>query len=198
MNCQRVLGALAVIGFTSAVTVGCEAHAEATGTAEAQAPVAFVEAPTLVAVDSGVWVVRDSDRPVYFVEDSYWVYREGVWYRSRSYDSGWIVVEARIVPTVIVSRNHAQYVHYHGEATAQTRIAPRGGEAITSGEAHRENVREHEHEHEHEIAHPHEDGPPPGAVKKEEKKEEREEKKIEKREDRREDRRDDRHDEHRH
>ena len=114
-------------------SVGCVAHAQATGYAEADAPVTpetdapvtFTETPTLVTVDPDVWVVRDSDVPVYYVDNYYWVYRANVWHRSRSYDGGWARVEASVVPRTIVSRNHGAYVHYRGGANAPTRPAPR-------------------------------------------------------------------------
>jgi hypothetical protein len=123
---SQLFGVIALVGATAGLGVGCAAQAQVSGSAEADAPVVFVGAPSLVEVDSNVWVVRDSDQPTYYVDDYYWVYREGVWYRSRAYDGGWIVVEVSIVPASIVTRRHAMYVHYHGDATAHVRSAPRG------------------------------------------------------------------------
>src|SRR5262249_54278386 len=80
---------------------------------------------TLVEIDADVWVVRDADYPVYYVENSYWVYRDDVWWRSSAYDHGWAKVEVHVVPTVIVRRDHRAFVHYHGAPTARTRPAPR-------------------------------------------------------------------------
>jgi hypothetical protein len=128
MKSRQVIGAIALVVGTSALSAGCVAHAEAGGGVEAQAPVVFVGTPTLVAIDDGIWVVRDSDYPVYYVDDDYWVYRDNVWYRSHTYDGGWLVVEVSVVPGLIVHRNHTMYVHYHGAATAQTRLATRPGE----------------------------------------------------------------------
>jgi hypothetical protein len=134
MNRQKLIGLLAIVGATTALGTGCVAHAQASGSAEAEAPVVFVGTPTLVAIDGGIWVVRDSDRAVYYVDDQYWVIRDGTWYRSRSYESGWTVVEVTVVPQSIVKRDHTTYVHYKGEATAQTKPAPRGTE-VTSAQA---------------------------------------------------------------
>jgi hypothetical protein len=92
--------------------------------AEVPPPVVYSEPPTLVTVDAGVWVIRDSDYPVYRVGDYYWAYRDNVWYRSPTYDRGWIVVRAGVVPPTIVHRDHLRYVHYRGPATAETRPAP--------------------------------------------------------------------------
>jgi hypothetical protein len=127
MTRKEIIGALALIGATAAWNVGCVAHghASASAHAEAEAPVVFVETPTLVYVESDVWVVRDYDYAVYYVDGYYWVYRDSVWYRSRAYDRGWATVEVSVVPSVVVHSNHHAYVHYHGSATAKTRVAPR-------------------------------------------------------------------------
>jgi hypothetical protein len=116
---------LALLGASIVVGAGCVARTQGSIEAQSEAPVVFTEEPTLVEVDGGVWVVRDSEYPVYFVDDDYWVYRNDVWYRSHSYDGGWVVVEAPVVPVVVVHRDHRLYVRYHGVATAQTRSAPR-------------------------------------------------------------------------
>jgi hypothetical protein len=136
-----LIGALVLIGATTAIS-GCVAHAQAGGYAEAEAPVVFVEPPTLVAVDADVWVVRDYDYSVYYVGDYYWVYRNDHWYRSRSYDSGWVVVEVAVVPTVIVQRDHHMYVHYKGDANAKTRPGPREHDRAEAAE-HRHGPPEH-------------------------------------------------------
>ena len=142
MKPVQLLGAMCICA-AAASSVGCEAHAQAVATGEVDsAPVVFVDRPTLVAVDGGVWVVRDYDYAVYYVDDNYWVYKENVWYRSRAYNSGWVKVEVAVVPVIIVSRDHHKYVHFHGEATAQTRLAPGGGSE--EAEEHRQNVQHDE------------------------------------------------------
>jgi hypothetical protein len=112
-----------------ALSAGCVVRARA-GVTSDPAPPVFVEPPTLVAVDSGVWVVRDADYPVYYVDDEYWVVRDGVWYRSRYYDRDWVTVQPTVVPAPIVRRDHNVYVHFRGEAGAQTRVAPRAHEVV--------------------------------------------------------------------
>jgi hypothetical protein len=123
MRNEHFVRALVVIGATVAFNAGCAAHAQVY--AEAEAPVVFVEPPTLVAIEPDVWVVSDYDYAVYYVGGFYWVQRDNVWRRARSYDSGWAVVEVSIVPTVIVHRHHDAYIRYRGAANAQTRRAPR-------------------------------------------------------------------------
>jgi len=127
MRKEQLIGALALIGATAAFSAGCVAHAQAGGYAEAEAPVVFVEPPTLVSVDADVWVVRDYDYPVYYVSGYYWVYKSDRWYRAQSYDHGWTTVEVTVVPSVIVHRDHHVYIKYHGAATAQTKPAPKEG-----------------------------------------------------------------------
>ena len=125
MRSEQLIRALALIGATAALGVGCVAHATAGGYAEAEAPVVFVEPPTLVEVDADVWVVRDYDYPVYYTGGFYWVYRDNIWWRSEMYDKGWARIEVSVVPQVVVQRDHHIYVHYKGSANAKTRVAPR-------------------------------------------------------------------------
>ena len=101
MKSEHVISFAILIGAASALNAGCVAHAQAGGYAEADTPVVFSEAPTLVSVDSNVWVVRDYDYAVFYFDSYYWVARDGKWHRSRSYDGGWAVVEESVVPKVI-------------------------------------------------------------------------------------------------
>jgi len=126
MKTAKLLGALALIGVAAVGDVGCVARARAGVYAEASPPIVFVEPPTLIEIDAGVWVVRDYDYPVYYYGNAYWAYYGDVWYRSDTYDGGWARTDFDIVPTVIVRRNHSAYVHYQGTATARTRVGPRG------------------------------------------------------------------------
>jgi hypothetical protein len=125
MRTKQIICALACIGGTALLSLGCVAHAQAGGYGEADAPVAFTEPPTLVEIDTDVWVVRDYDYPVYYVEGSYWVYRDNVWWRSTAYDKGWARADVNVVPAVVVHRDHRAYVHYHGTSAARTRPGPR-------------------------------------------------------------------------
>jgi hypothetical protein len=122
----RLVCTLVLAVGVAALGAGCVVHGEAGGGAEATAPVVFSSPPTLVAIDGSIWVVQDSDYPVYYVGDDYWVIRDRVWYRSHTYDGGWVVVDASVVPGTIVTRNHTMYVHFRGSATAKIRTAPHG------------------------------------------------------------------------
>jgi hypothetical protein len=114
----------------AALVSGCVAQAQSGGYAEADAPVAFSGEPILVVVEPDVWVVRDYDYAVYYVDDYYWVYRGDAWHRARTYESGWTTVEVNVVPAAIVSRDHHAYVHYLGAANAETRKAPRAARPL--------------------------------------------------------------------
>lgn len=125
MKPEQFVGTLMLIGSTALLSVGCVAHAQAGAYGEADAPVVFKSPPTLVEIDSDVWVVRNHDRAVYYAGNSYWVYRDGIWWRAQSYDEGWTRVEASVVPPTIANRDHATYANYSGPETARTRPAPR-------------------------------------------------------------------------
>jgi hypothetical protein len=144
----------------AAGVTGCAGQAQTTGYAEVEAPAAPVVAsepppvvaddtPMLVTVEPDVWVVRDSEVPVYYVDDYYWAYRGGVWQRSHEYGTGWVTVEASIVPPRIVHRDHSLYVHYHGAANAVIRPAPRvhlAAEDMRAREAQRREIERRDEE----------------------------------------------------
>ncbi|HEY5376195.1 MAG TPA: hypothetical protein VIK01_21085, partial [Polyangiaceae bacterium] len=69
MRSKLVVGALAL--GAAGLIAGCFAQAGAY--AEVDAPLVFSEEPTLVVVGPDVWVVRDYDYSVYYVDDYYWV-----------------------------------------------------------------------------------------------------------------------------
>ena len=140
MRHKQLVFALATIAAAAALDSGCVARAQMGASADAQ-PVVFTERPTLVLVESGVWVVRDYDYAVYYVDGSYWVFRDDVWYRSPTYDHGWVVAEVSLVPGVIVHRDHRAYVHFHGVAKAETRLAPGEHEGM---EAQERNEQRHD------------------------------------------------------
>jgi len=121
MNKLQLFGASAIV---FAMSSGCMVHAQGTANAEAEAPIVYTSRPTLVAIGSGVWVVRASARATYFVDGQYWLVRDGVWYRSSTWNGGWVTVQAGLVPVVIVHRDHSVYVEYQGEAGAVTKPAP--------------------------------------------------------------------------
>jgi hypothetical protein len=130
MKGPRLVAIVALIGACASLTAcgGGGANGKA-----AEAPATFRGTPTLVAVDSSFWVVRDSDNAIYYVDGYYWTYRD-TWHRTRSYEAPWEDVDANNVPANLKSMDHAKFVHYQGEADAQTHVAPHGGETIAAPE----------------------------------------------------------------
>jgi hypothetical protein len=111
------------------LSAGCVAHAHghAHAAADVEPAVVFYEPPPLVAIDSGVWVVPRYHTAVYYVDDAYWCFQGGVWYRMSYWDDGWATVNVNVVPSVIVHRTHSAYVYYEARAGAEVRRAPAHG-----------------------------------------------------------------------
>lgn len=81
-----------------------------------------VTSPDLVAIGPGVQVIADADEPIFYSSGDYWLYRDGYWFRSDDYRSGYARVEYRAVPQAIRDIDRPQrYVHYN--RTAATRAA---------------------------------------------------------------------------
>ncbi|MDB4959559.1 MAG: hypothetical protein JWO36_7128 [Myxococcales bacterium] len=104
--------------FAAAVAGGCTG----TGDVEYGGEVS-VASPDLVYVEPGVQVVADADQPLFYSDNSYWLYRDNNWYRSDSYRGGFEPVHA--VPQRIREiREPRAYVHYarhHGGDRAWAR-----------------------------------------------------------------------------
>jgi len=65
----------------------------------------------LVEVSPGVEVIADYDEPIFFVDDFYWVYRGGFWWRSGWYGGGW--ARAEVVPERVRGIAHPEsFAHY--------------------------------------------------------------------------------------
>lgn len=88
--------------------VGCAGSAQYSATAS-------VQTPRLILIEPDVQVVADYDQPVFYSENYYWRYDNGVWYRSNNHLRGWVRFEA--VPARIrrIERPTA-YIRYRGEA----------------------------------------------------------------------------------
>jgi hypothetical protein len=71
--------------------------------------------PGLVYVSPGVQVIADYDYPVFYSDNYYWRYDNGLWYRSGGYNGGWVAWGD--VPYGVRSINQPyNYVHYRGNA----------------------------------------------------------------------------------
>lgn len=125
MRSTRVITGLLLIGAATVFNTGCSARAGVTGYARTGPPVYYSEPPTLLYIGPEIWVVRDAEYPIYYSDGFYWSYYGDTWYRSDTYDGGWISVSLYTVPTRIIHRDHTAYIHYRGRGEP-TRVAPRG------------------------------------------------------------------------
>ena len=89
----------------------------------------YVETPSMVLVEPGVYVVADYDRPVFYNDGYYWLYSDGYWMRSYTYSGGFVRV--RSVPYGVrrIHRPYA-YVRYRPRGNVRYYNAPRRGERV--------------------------------------------------------------------
>jgi flagellar biosynthesis GTPase FlhF len=99
--------------LSAALATGCHANGQVQYSAEAD-----VTPPQLVVVSPGVQVVADYDQPVFYSENFYWRFDNGVWYRSQYHTRGWVRVETVPVAVRRIDRP-ARFVHYRADASAE-------------------------------------------------------------------------------
>jgi hypothetical protein len=51
----------------------------------------YAAGPDLYYLSPGVSVVAYADYPTFYADNSYWMYRDGLWYSSSYYGGGWVV-----------------------------------------------------------------------------------------------------------
>lgn len=118
-----MLVGMVVMGF-GACSLGCYATA---GTYVAsESAVVYDASPELVAVEPGIWVVSHQPTTIYYVNDTYWTCRDNRWYRSSSWNGGWISADVNIVPFAIVHRRSRPYVNDDHSRQAAARALPPG------------------------------------------------------------------------
>jgi hypothetical protein len=77
--------------------------------------IGFPAPPPLVVVSPGIQVVPDYQEEVFFVNGWYWARRDDIWYRTRDYRGGWVLVQPRYVPAGLVRIPPGHYKHWHKE-----------------------------------------------------------------------------------
>jgi hypothetical protein len=81
--------------------------------------------PELVWAQAGVWVVPDSDWPIFYTDNYYWLYSGGSWYSSSYYWGGWGYIQPSGVPAVFTGiGNPYRYQNYHGRNDQRRQPAP--------------------------------------------------------------------------
>jgi hypothetical protein len=69
---------------------------------------ASLASPDLLYVSPGVYAVANADAPVFYSNDYYWLYSNGLWYRSNYLSGGW-----QYAPAPYVIRQIRQPLVYH-------------------------------------------------------------------------------------
>jgi hypothetical protein len=77
--------------------------------------ITFVAPPPMVVVQPGVQVVEDNDDEIFFVDNFYYVRRDGHWFRTRDHKGGWVVVDGPGVPPMLVKSPPGHYRRYKGK-----------------------------------------------------------------------------------
>lgn len=86
-------------------------------------PIVFPAPPPLVVIEPGVQVVEDNDDEVFFVDNFYWVQRDGRWFKSRDHKGSWVVVDGPLVPPLIVKQPKGKWKKYKKGFAAGVRAA---------------------------------------------------------------------------
>jgi hypothetical protein len=126
------------LAFMLAASLGLGACA-GSGTARVEYASVTVRSPELVTIDDDVYVLADADEPVFYADDSYWLYRDDRWYRSRSYDRDWVYVSSPS-PRVRRINEPTAYVRYRSR-NQEARNTPRPAPAPVR-ERWRDDLRE--------------------------------------------------------
>jgi hypothetical protein len=77
--------------------------------------IVFPEPPRVVVATPGIYVVPDYPEEVFFVSGSYWVVRDGHWFRSRGQHKKWTMVSNSRVPRGIMKIPRGKYKNWHPE-----------------------------------------------------------------------------------
>lgn len=101
---MRTLLATALLAATLAIPR--PASAQVTVTLHLDLPAVL---PALVVIEPGIQVVPRVNEEIFLVDGFYWVRRDARWYRSHDHRSGWVVVDARGVPSRLVTYPPGQY-----------------------------------------------------------------------------------------
>ncbi len=80
-------------------------------------------APSMYYVSPGVSVVAYSDYPVFYSDNYYWRYDNGLWYRSNYYGGGWVVWNDVPYGVRSIDRPY-RYARYDGRWSRQPAYRP--------------------------------------------------------------------------
>lgn len=80
----------------------------------------------LITIGPGVQVVADADEPLFYSQGNYWLYRDGYWFYSRSYKTGFARVEFSAVPAQIRAIDQPELYVQYARHVDQVRAARAG------------------------------------------------------------------------
>lgn len=74
-----------------------------------------------VTISSGVRVVEapDTDSDLFYYGGTYFMYSSGYWYRSRTYDGNYVLVEVRQVPRAVLQVPERHWRNHPGRGRAR-------------------------------------------------------------------------------
>jgi hypothetical protein len=82
----------------------------------------FETRPALVTVSEGVEVVPDYPEQVFYRDGWYWHSSGTRWYRMRDHRGGWVLVERRSVPVVLLGIPPGKYKHHKMKAAKADKV----------------------------------------------------------------------------
>jgi hypothetical protein len=115
MRKKGMMLALAVVLGAPAMTAGTAGTAQAQIDVRVHVPlpsIRFEVAPPLVVVSEGLQVVPDYPEEVFYVDRWYWHRAGGRWYRTRDHRGGWVMIDRRQVPVMLVGIPAGKYKHH--------------------------------------------------------------------------------------
>ena len=86
--------------------------------------ISFPAPPPLVVVQPGLQVVPDQDHEVFFTDGWFWNRQGPSWFRTRTHTGGWVVVEPRFVPPLLINVPDGRYRRFRSRRDTRRWWAP--------------------------------------------------------------------------
>jgi hypothetical protein len=95
------------------VSIGVNLGVPVTPVVVTAEPQEFEEAPQVVFVTPGVYIVPDSPEEIFFSAGLYWTLRDGSWYQCRGHHQKWVRTRGDRVPPTIMRMPRGRYKNWH-------------------------------------------------------------------------------------
>src|SRR5688572_20835845 len=111
---SKIITILAGVGVALLVgtSSGCTSSGYGYTTVGVSANYRVPSTARLAYAGDGLWVVANQPHPTFYSHGYYWLYGDGVWFRSAYYDRGWVRTY-RVPPTIYRIDRPRAYVSYH-------------------------------------------------------------------------------------